>query len=109
MLKMYILTIIQHKACQSITNCQIGNRAGTFVTFKLFPLIKRIKIQKSSSPSCTIEKNALNLHPQTTIGEMAEWSNAAVLKTVEGNTSGGSNPSLSAPRSCADAQLFIFS
>ena len=28
---------------------------------------------------------------------MAEWSIAAVLKTVEGNTSGGSNPSLSAP------------
>jgi hypothetical protein len=27
---------------------------------------------------------------------MAERSNAAVLKTVEGNTSGGSNPSLSA-------------
>ncbi len=27
---------------------------------------------------------------------MAEWSIAAVLKTVEGNTSGGSNPSLSA-------------
>ena len=31
-------------------------------------------------------------------GEMAEWSIAAVLKTVEGNTSGGSNPSLSARR-----------
>ncbi len=30
------------------------------------------------------------------LGEMAEWSIAAVLKTVEGNTSGGSNPSLSA-------------
>ena len=29
------------------------------------------------------------------IGEMAEWSIAAVLKTVEGHTSGGSNPSLS--------------
>jgi hypothetical protein len=29
-------------------------------------------------------------------GEMAEWSIAAVLKTVEGQTSGGSNPSLSA-------------
>ena len=29
-------------------------------------------------------------------GEMAERFNAAVLKTVEGNTSGGSNPSLSA-------------
>ena len=30
------------------------------------------------------------------LGEMAEWSIAAVLKTVEGNTSGGSNPSFSA-------------
>ena len=29
-------------------------------------------------------------------GGMAEWSNAAVLKTVEGHTSGGSNPSSSA-------------
>ena len=38
-----------------------------------------------------------------TLGEMAEWSNAAVLKTVEGHTSGGSNPSFSAkenPRQC---------
>ena len=33
-------------------------------------------------------------NPKT--GEMAEWSNAAVLKTVEGHTSGGSNPSFSA-------------
>ena len=32
------------------------------------------------------------------IGEVAEWSNAAVLKTVEGHTSGGSNPSFSAKR-----------
>ena len=32
-------------------------------------------------------------------GEMAEWSNAVVLKTIEGHTSGGSNPSLSARRS----------
>ena len=29
-------------------------------------------------------------------GEVAEWSNAAVLKTVDPNGSGGSNPSLSA-------------
>ncbi len=29
---------------------------------------------------------------------MAEWSNAAVLKTVEGHTSGGSNPSFSAKK-----------
>ena len=33
------------------------------------------------------------------LGEMAEWSIAAVLKTVEGHTSGGSNPSLSANKS----------
>ena len=33
-------------------------------------------------------------------GEMAERSNAAVLKTVEGHTSGGSNPSLSAKANC---------
>jgi hypothetical protein len=32
------------------------------------------------------------------IGELAEWSNAAVLKTVDCNRSGGSNPSLSAKR-----------
>ncbi len=31
-----------------------------------------------------------------TYGEMAERSNAAVLKTVDGQLSGGSNPSLSA-------------
>ena len=29
---------------------------------------------------------------------MAEWSNAAVLKTVDLNGSGGSNPSLSAEK-----------
>ncbi len=34
--------------------------------------------------------------PDKTLGELAEWSNAAVLKTVEGHTSGGSNPSFSA-------------
>mgnify|MGYP001228402491 CR=1 FL=1 len=36
------------------------------------------------------------LYLQPLIGGMAEWSIAAVLKTVEGNTSGGSNPSSSA-------------
>jgi hypothetical protein len=40
---------------------------------------------------------------------MAEWSIAAVLKTVEGNTSGGSNPSLSAKIGLArSAGLFSF-
>ncbi len=37
---------------------------------------------------------------------MAEWSIAAVLKTVEGYTSGGSNPSSSA-KNLADARFFI--
>ena len=36
---------------------------------------------------------------------MAEWSIAAVLKTVEGQTSGGSNPSLSATK--PDYQAFV--
>src|SRR5690606_10197117 len=43
---------------------------------------------------CTRNKGNL----LSTQGEMAEWSIAAVLKTVEGNTSGGSNPSFSAER-----------
>ena len=40
-------------------------------------------------------------------GEMAEWSNAAVLKTVEGNTSGGSNPSLSARKGNRKVSFFL--
>ena len=48
------------------------------------------------------------------IGEMAEWSIAAVLKTVELRGSGGSNPSLSAKIdyqgvSIAKAMLILFS
>ncbi len=40
---------------------------------------------------------------------MAEWSIAAVLKTVEGHTSGGSNPSLSAKElQVNDLWLFAF-
>ena len=46
------------------------------------------------------KQNAYETH---TTGEMAEWSNAAVLKTVEGHTSGGSNPSFSAK---GNPQLF---
>ena len=40
-------------------------------------------------------------------GEMAEWSIAAVLKTVEGHTSGGSNPSLSAKKKQPAGLLFL--
>ena len=43
-------------------------------------------------------------------GEMAEWSIAAVLKTVEPQGSGGSNPSLSARagKAAMKSQLFYF-
>ena len=40
---------------------------------------------------------------------MAEWSNAAVLKTVEGHTSGGSNPSFSAKKPGTVVSGFTFS
>ncbi len=39
---------------------------------------------------------------------MAEWSNAAVLKTVEGHTSGGSNPSSSAKNPQQMLRVFVF-
>ena len=35
-------------------------------------------------------------------GEVAEWFNAAVLKTVDSKGSGGSNPSLSATKNPAE-------
>ena len=38
-------------------------------------------------------------------GEVAEWSIAAVLKTVDPQGSGGSNPSLSAIKNCQTAKL----
>ena len=40
-------------------------------------------------------------------GEMAEWSNAPVLKTGEGHTSGGSNPSFSA-KGNPQRKLWVF-
>ena len=39
---------------------------------------------------------------------MAEWSNAAVLKTVDLNGSGGSNPSLSAEKGATDTCSAFF-
>jgi hypothetical protein len=60
--------------------------------------------QKFSKHVQEIERN-ITFAP----GEMAEWSIAAVLKTVEGNTSGGSNPSLSAQNSeCPARGIFYF-
>ena len=52
--------------------------------------------QKLSLPlRSTSQKNEVG-EIKFDIGEMAEWSIAAVLKTVDLNGSGGSNPSLSA-------------
>lgn len=63
-------------------------------------------IQKKQSPTLVFSKIILTFAFHFTktgvdeskfgFGEMAEWSNAAVLKTVDLNGSGGSNPSLSA-------------
>ena len=50
--------------------------------------LKEKKLQKN----LVIKKKCSTFVP----GEMAEWSIAAVLKTVELRGSGGSNPSLSA-------------
>ena len=44
---------------------------------------------------------------QKHIGELAEWSNAAVLKTVDLNGSGGSNPSLSANEQKKWRQVYL--
>ena len=58
---------------------------------------KRLQIQKIVVPLPRFWKQAL-LHER--FGEMAEWSIAAVLKTVVLRGTGGSNPSLSAKKSC---------
>ncbi len=52
---------------------------------------------------CTaFEKESISL------GEVAEWSNAAVLKTVVLQGTGGSNPSLSARRTAYNCPSFVF-
>ena len=68
--------------------------------FFLKKVEKKFVRNKKSAYLCTRNRNT------TSIGEMAEWSIAAVLKTVEGNTSGGSNPSLSA-RKLFELPFFI--
>ena len=90
----------------------------------LIGIFQTTLINKNYEKTCTIQQKVLPLHtskgdnrkkslgegswfetPDDDKGEMAEWSIAAVLKTVEGHTSGGSNPSLSAIK--PDFQAFI--
>ena len=52
-----------------------------------------VDLKKSSTFAPLSTKSTTKLG---SFGEVAEWSIAAVLKTVEGNTSRGSNPCLSA-------------
>ena len=90
--------------------------AKVFTTPANSPIPTRIKIEFTSNNIILKQYNSfLKVDDIITIflsyksmyicrcfGEMAEWSNAAVLKTVEGHTSGGSNPSFSAknPSKC---------
>ena len=52
--------------------------------------------EESRSPNAAERQSVRQAHSDE--GEMAEWSIAAVLKTVELRGSGGSNPSLSAAK-----------
>ena len=85
------------------------------------PRLTRETLSSPISPLLQIRRNRLSLHrlsPYPPLrmgfrwgeidhGEMAEWSIAAVLKTVELRGSGGSNPSLSAKRLQSDCKMVI--
>lgn len=58
--------------------------------------ISKFLVEKNYAQDIAYVKNNAYLCTHNLKGEVAEWSIAAVLKTVEGHTSGGSNPSLSA-------------
>lgn len=70
--------------------------------FNLLLNSELFKIVKKNSPHCLHGKKFFYFCR----GELAEWSIAAVLKTVEGHTSGGSNPSLSA-RTAKPSKFFL--
>ena len=53
-----------------------------------------------SKNSCTFASLLKTSTLEKRFGEMAEWSIAAVLKTVVLRGTGGSNPSLSAKKNC---------
>ena len=85
-----------------LQNHQVHYRYYFFQYFSIYQYFPKFSI-KNTANICRIQKEQLPLHPSNDtniililFGEMAEWSIAAVLKTVEGHTSGGSNPSLSA-------------
>ena len=75
------------------------SRSDIFYFFSLNPgfLFRREKyFTVDSATYCTKDLQKRIIRTIFVPGEMAEWSIAAVLKTVELQGSGGSNPSLSA-------------
>ena len=76
-------------------------------------MFKSVWLQKKELQGLQNKKNTLPLHRNRRtggckhIGEMAEWSIAAVLKTAVLRGTGGSNPSLSAENRLKISQLAI--
>ena len=68
--------------------------------------------KKNRQNAWPYQKHSVSLHPlrplYSILGEMAEWSNAPVLKTGVLQGTGGSNPSLSAVESCKSKDLQDF-
>ena len=60
---------------------------------------------KKNSHLCTA---LTEMYSRGEFGRMAEWSNAAVLKTVDLHGSGGSNPSSSAKAGAVLRLFFVF-
>lgn len=87
---------------------------SNFLRNKDLPQLTIKKAEKSTKIFYRIKKGSYICTrnqgiPDETLGEMAEWSNAAVLKTVEGHTSGGgSNPSFSAKETRNESYGFLF-
>ena len=94
------------------TTSPASRRGGRSHDSPFSPRLTRETLPSPISPLLQIRRNRLSLHrlsPHPPLrmgfkrgkidhGEMAEWSIAAVLKTVELRGSGGSNPSLSAEK-----------
>ena len=85
--------------------------------FSHFPPCSFLALDKKTAKKCTksLKKFAYSRKSRTfaipfkkdNTGELAEWSNAAVLKTVDLHGSGGSNPSLSAKRKEKSRQVCL--
>ena len=93
--KIFFIIHASNKATKS--PCRIKNLLSQIYQFRGFLIIVFEQVFKAllfKISKLVDIKKILFLRPIS--GEMAEWSNAVVLKTIEGHTSGGSNPSLSA-------------